>query len=190
MSLRFAILGLIAHSPRSGYDIKRDFERSASHVWNASGSQIYPTLSELEDLGLIEQAKFDSGERRQEFSITPSGLDTLQQWLSRVAITHVQRDPLLLKLFLLDLATPEVRYRQLLALIDDQKKYVAECERHINELKSDPGEVQWRLSSWQLELEITRARLGWATVKLANLVGSDSRVAALEQARQVSLTHD
>ena len=41
MSLRFALLGLIAVEPASGYDLKRAINRSTYFFWDAAGTEIY-----------------------------------------------------------------------------------------------------------------------------------------------------
>src|SRR5438093_632739 len=47
MSLRHALLGLLADHPMTGYDLTRTFDRSLANVWPASHSQIYPELARL-----------------------------------------------------------------------------------------------------------------------------------------------
>ena len=49
----WAILGLIALEPCSGYDVKRIVDRSIRHFWAASYGQIYPELRRLEKAGWI-----------------------------------------------------------------------------------------------------------------------------------------
>ena len=51
MSLRFALLGLLAVEPASGYDLKRAINRSTYFIWNATGPQIYSTLHKLRRKG-------------------------------------------------------------------------------------------------------------------------------------------
>ena len=53
MSLRFALLGLLAVEPASGYDLKRAINRSTYFIWNATGPQIYNTLHKLREEGCI-----------------------------------------------------------------------------------------------------------------------------------------
>lgn len=52
MSLKHILLGMLA-KPASGYDLKKEFEYSLNHYWNAELAQIYPTLAKLEKEGLI-----------------------------------------------------------------------------------------------------------------------------------------
>jgi PadR family transcriptional regulator AphA len=49
MSLRFALLGLLAVQPASGYDLKRAINRSTYFIWNATGPQVYNTLNKLRE---------------------------------------------------------------------------------------------------------------------------------------------
>ena len=54
MSLRHAVLGMLASQPGTGYELTQWFDRSLSHAWHASHSQIYPELAKLEAEGLVE----------------------------------------------------------------------------------------------------------------------------------------
>ena len=47
------ILGLVAWSPRTGYEIKQITDRSTRFFWGASYGQIYPELRRLEAAGLV-----------------------------------------------------------------------------------------------------------------------------------------
>ncbi len=55
MSLKHAILGFLSFKPLSGYDLKKAFDKSVHHFWPANQSQIYRTLSQMTDEGLIEK---------------------------------------------------------------------------------------------------------------------------------------
>ena len=113
-SLRFAILGLLTRQPATGYDIKRDFDRTIGYAWNAHDSQIYPELRRLEADGLIrsEPARHD-GRRRRTYRVTAEGRKALRVWLAEPAGRGFQRDEFLLRLFFLQHVTPEERARVL-----------------------------------------------------------------------------
>jgi PadR family transcriptional regulator, regulatory protein AphA len=105
MSLRHALLGLLAGSPMTGYELNRRFERSLLNVWPAGYSQIYPELGRLSDAGLIRQA--GSGARGKKiYEITPAGLREVQSWL-RTEPDHASRNPAFLRVFFLWLMEPE-----------------------------------------------------------------------------------
>ena len=72
MSLRYALVGLLASRPSSGYELSKRFAVSMAHVWPVGHSQIYPELSRLVADGLIEQT--DEGPRgRKTYAATPAG---------------------------------------------------------------------------------------------------------------------
>ncbi len=54
MSVRYAISGLLARHPSTGYELTQTFDRSLRTSWHASHSQIYPELGKLESAGLAE----------------------------------------------------------------------------------------------------------------------------------------
>jgi PadR family transcriptional regulator AphA len=41
MSLRHAVLGLLAYEPATGYELAQQFDTSLAYAWHASHSQIY-----------------------------------------------------------------------------------------------------------------------------------------------------
>src|SRR6266702_3216205 len=117
MSLRYAMLGLLADRPASGYDLLQRFKRSLANVWPATQSQIYTELAKLADTGLI--AVTDEGPRgRKEYSITDEGLGELRQWLSGTKPRPV-RNEMLLRTFFLGTITPE-QAREYLASIESR----------------------------------------------------------------------
>src|SRR5213596_687898 len=82
-AIRWAVLGLLALRPRSGYDIKQSVDRTIRHFWAASYGQIYPELKRLETAGWIEGSDGSRGARsRRVYTITARGRDELQRWLS------------------------------------------------------------------------------------------------------------
>jgi len=53
MSLRYALLGFLNLGPMTGYDLKKQLDRSTQNFWHAGLNQIYPTLKKMEDEGWI-----------------------------------------------------------------------------------------------------------------------------------------
>ena len=58
-TLGYAILGLLAKEPRTGYQIARAMNRPIGYIWTARHSQIYPELASLEADGLVRHAVVD-----------------------------------------------------------------------------------------------------------------------------------
>ena len=83
MSLKFALLGLLAESPKYGYEIKRRFEGALGNVWSVSYGQLYPTLRRLAELGLVTK-KTEPGKKAADkniYSITEKGRRKMDEWL-------------------------------------------------------------------------------------------------------------
>src|SRR6476646_12101689 len=105
-AVTWAILGLVAEQPRSGYDLKRSIDRTIRHFWAASYGQIYPELKRLEEAGWISGA--DGGNRaRRVYRATPAGRAALVDWLHGEETRIELRDESLLRLFFADTLPPE-----------------------------------------------------------------------------------
>jgi|SRR5579859_3548765 len=101
MSLRYALLGLLAEEPASGYDLARKFERNLRrYAWHAQHSQIYPELNRLAADGLATVV--EEGPRgRRTYAITEPGRIELRRWVLDANDEPVVRNEHTLRLFLL-----------------------------------------------------------------------------------------
>jgi PadR family transcriptional regulator, regulatory protein AphA len=101
MSLRYALLGLLAEEPASGYDLARKFERNLRrYAWHAQHSQIYPELNRLAADGLAKV--IEEGPRgRRTYAITNVGRSELRRWVLDPDDEPVVRNEHTLKLFLM-----------------------------------------------------------------------------------------
>jgi DNA-binding PadR family transcriptional regulator len=75
--LRLVLLKLIADEPRHGYDLIRAIEELTGGEYAPSPGVIYPTLTLLQDMGLIEEAGADGP--RKAFQVTQEGRDHLAE---------------------------------------------------------------------------------------------------------------
>lgn len=102
MSVRNAILGLLAQQPRHGYELRAAFEAliGGDEIWNVKPAQIYATLSRLEEAGLVRQdsIKQDNGPEKRIYSLTTTGQSELAQWFVTGVATEHQRDEFFVKL--------------------------------------------------------------------------------------------
>ena len=83
MSLKFALLGLLAEGPKYGYEIKQEFEGALGNVWSVSYGQLYPTLRRLSELEWVTKrtAPGKKAAEKNIYSITPKGKKKLDEWL-------------------------------------------------------------------------------------------------------------
>src|ERR1700747_2467768 len=80
----YVVLGMVRLGARSGYEIKQTVEQSIRFFWTISPVQIYPSLVQLEEAGLITGRADPQGKRRRRtYEITPAGELALRQWLRR-----------------------------------------------------------------------------------------------------------
>ncbi|SCK27381.1 DNA-binding transcriptional regulator, PadR family [Streptomyces sp. SceaMP-e96] len=128
MSLRHAVLGLLAESPASGYDLMKLFNASLASVWPATQSQVYGELGKLTTAGLVEVAAH--GPRgRKEYAITEDGLTELRHWLTDIEPSGPQRHDGLLRVFFLGIVTPLEAQTYLLHQAERAARARAELER-------------------------------------------------------------
>ena len=98
---RNAILGVLAYGPSTGYEIRKLLSETTAHFWRESYGQIYPTLEELHEEGLIEIVEHQTtGRESRRFAIREAGAAELRQWIrSPEVVFKPGRNELLLKLF-------------------------------------------------------------------------------------------
>lgn len=108
--LEYALLGLLAQEPRSGYDLRKVFQETPLGHYSDSPGTIYPALARMESRRLIRGRVASGGRRRRLLAIAPKGRDALLAWLDApvdVAAVSKQRGALELRLaFYSDHRTP------------------------------------------------------------------------------------
>lgn len=157
MSLRHALLAMLAEQPKSGYELTKEFDREMGNVWAARHSQIYPELAKLLEAGLI--ALDDEGPRgRKRYRITPDGRAEAIAWLQHTGDRTI-RNEALLKMFFLELLAPEDQRR----LLDRELEY----HRHrLDYYRSLPAPESAKA---QLGARYNEAMIGWLEFVLAHV---------------------
>ena len=132
MSLRYALLGLLAEEPASGYDLTRKFERVLQrYAWHAKNSQIYPELGQLCAEGLISVV--DEGPRgRRTYAITDAGRAELRRWMRNPPEVFVVRNEFVLRLFLLSALEPDEARAALRHLADETDVALADLREQVD----------------------------------------------------------
>lgn len=104
MSVRHAILGLLAQKPRHGYELHAAFSAVVGGAtWDVKPAQIYTTLERLEESGMVH-TESDLGEgkepERRIYAITTDGREALNEWFAEGVPTEHQRDEFYVKLMI------------------------------------------------------------------------------------------
>jgi PadR family transcriptional regulator, regulatory protein AphA len=147
----FAILGLLAEGPRSGYDIKKEVEERLSHFWSESYGHIYPMLRRLHDRDLVvkEVERQEGRPDRNVYHITEGGRRALEGWFAEPPAPVRPRNELLLRIFLGRHARPEHLIRDVRAfregVEESQSRLRAVRDRIEAEAGSHPDRIYWDL---------------------------------------------
>jgi DNA-binding PadR family transcriptional regulator len=120
MSVKYAMLGILAEKDLHGYEIKNSFDEKVGDFWSLNYGQIYSTLDRLEkeDLVTHDRQAQDKRPDRKIYSITRKGRKELEEWLSTpVPKVRALRDEFFIKLLFME----KSNIASLLTLIEKQK---------------------------------------------------------------------
>ncbi|MBE2201279.1 MAG: PadR family transcriptional regulator [Anaerolinea sp.] len=170
MSLHHAILGILSVMPMTGYDLKTQaFDQSVAHFWQADQSQIYRTLSKMQEDGWVRHEVEVQAERpnRKVFHLTDAGRAELTRWLHTEQSLPVNREAFLVQMFF----GASLSNETLLALIAGQRaghvKRLAAFEQipvpPLEKPDIDRVRTLWRLTL-ELGMTIEQAYLDWLDV--------------------------
>ena len=177
MSLRFALLGLLAVQPASGYDLKRAINRSTYFIWNATGPQIYNTLNSLREDGYItSRAQAQRGKPDKHIhTITRSGRAALKDFMEEPIRAAVTRDEVLLRIFFGNFASKTSIKRELesyLERIGDERAQMEATEARIN---AHPGRKHEARRFQLLSLRIKVAQIRAMEQELGRFLSNGGR---------------
>jgi DNA-binding PadR family transcriptional regulator len=136
-TLEYALLGLVAMAPMSGYDVHKLFATTPLAHFSSSPGAIYPALRRLEKRGLLKAALDRKTETRPRrvYSLTPAGEAGLEAWLrqpvTREELVRGEGAPILR----FSLAGQRLPRRELLAYLGTYRRaleaYVEELEGYL-----------------------------------------------------------
>jgi len=138
MSLKFAVLGLLADSPQTGYDLRKVFDGSVSYFWQAKFQQVYGELRRLERGGLVEKREVPQVGRptKKVYSITEKGQTALFAWLDTPSSLSAVRDEFLVKVASIGRLPPEraiLRFREHRRLHEERLATYRLVESRLNQ---------------------------------------------------------
>jgi DNA-binding PadR family transcriptional regulator len=81
VSVRHALLALLAEGPKYGLRLQQEFQERTGEVWPLNVGQVYMTLQRLERAGLVESDGEDGTGTQKRFRMTPAGHAELDGWL-------------------------------------------------------------------------------------------------------------
>lgn len=163
MSLRHAVLGLLAERPMTGFDLVREFDIARSVIWPAPQNEVYRLLAKLRGEGLIvETASGARGSRT--YAATDSGRAELSAWLAAPSDYTLRYEPMLKAVFLGSAGADATcaRARDDLTFFQAQIDAIEKAERARASAGDDP-----RREARRMALGFYRAMAAWAAAVLA-----------------------
>jgi DNA-binding PadR family transcriptional regulator len=112
MSVKYAVLGLLAQRRGYGYDLVQRFEEQVGSAWQLNAGAIYVALDKLEQEGLVRplmpedaaapvsRRRTTRGAPRVIYEATPQGLERFEDWMATGSSMSPLREELHLKLAL------------------------------------------------------------------------------------------
>ena len=167
MSLNFAVLGILSYKSMTGYDLKKIIQDSTFMHWSGNNNQIYKSLTELLDKGLVTNVvkHQESSPTKKIYTITSEGLAALKEWVLS------QSDPSEIKKpFLVQLAwSKQLNSSELNMLLDGYENQVMmQCVMEKNNKKDTnflPDRTALETTIWSLINDNIRRtyenELGW-----------------------------
>jgi PadR family transcriptional regulator, regulatory protein AphA len=156
-----ALLGMLAHGERSGYDLSRRVEDSIGYLWSPSRSQIYRVLPRLVDRGLARSREVEQRGRPDKalYALTPVGRRALRAWLEEAEDEPADRTVYPLKLFFCDFAPPQAALAQLAAY----RRYLERLLTRYRDIEARPTDSRLIYPRIVLAHGITRVEstLAW-----------------------------
>ena len=126
-----ALLGLLRKGPMSGYDLRKDVERSVGYFWAPAKTQIYATLPRLVEAGFATQQRVVQSAKPDKtiYDLTDAGREALREWVETAPLDAGQgRNLILLKLYLGEGASLESLQRQLSERAEEAERLQAELQ--------------------------------------------------------------
>lgn len=191
MSLEHAILGFLYYIPLTGYDLKKAFDASVDHFWPADQSQIYRTLTRLEEHGWVEAKVIQQENRppRHVYSLTQSGREELRRWLTTALPPEEVRVPWLLQVFFSGqlsneeiLANFERVAAQLRARLKHARGVSERSSAYMEAVASPRDSFLWMLTL-DYRIKVMEAELAWIEETIQRLQRNEQPPAGKQQER-------
>ncbi|WP_301171966.1 PadR family transcriptional regulator [Brevibacillus nitrificans] len=132
-TLAYGLLGLVARTPSSGYDLMLQLQP----YWQAKHSQIYPLLAKLEQEGYMQFTRVHQTDRpdKKVYSITEKGEIALKLWLAEPPAEPVTRDEMVLKAYCLQLTDAKSARALFTGRIEQCKEHMQMYEHVMQEME-------------------------------------------------------
>jgi PadR family transcriptional regulator, regulatory protein AphA len=180
----YAVLGLLARRPSSGYELGTRAAASIDNFWPLTRTHIYGELAKLEALGYVVGVEVTQEHLpdKRVYSVTPQGIQALDAWLADPDPGIPRpRQPMLVKFFFGERLAPEqaaallARYRA--QALTRRDKVAASAAADAAAVAADPdsprrfGRAAALFGLRRDEADLAWIDEVWAELRLPNLEG-------------------
>ena len=181
MSVRHALLALLAEGPKYGLQLREEFVERTGEVWPLNVGQVYTTLQRLERDGLVESDDTADPGPQKGFRITEGGEQELAGWLRTPPdLAAPPRDELVIKV-LVAVRIPGVNVHD---VIQVHRRYLVELMQQWTRLKEAEADSDLGLA---LVIDAELFRLD-SVIRWLDAADGRLRRAALEPAAEPTTT--
>ena len=145
MSVRHALLALLAEGPKYGLQLREEFEARTGEVWPLNVGQVYTTLQRLERDGLASAESDDAAQDGPQkiYRITADGEAELAGWLRTPPdMASPPRDELVMKV-LVAMRVPGTNVHE---VIQVHRRYLVELMQQWTRIKEAEAESDLSLA--------------------------------------------
>jgi len=173
MNIQNVILGFLLDGPKTGYDLKREFDATVSYFFEATFSGIYPALRKMENDGLVakEVIPQEGKPSKNVYEITEQGRAAFAEYLASPVAPSVQRSDLLLRIFFGSHSSED----QIRDWLRQERNRLADALIHLQSMQSanppETAEHSFRLKTLEFGIGQIRMGLEWVDRELSNLAG-------------------
>ncbi len=109
-TLGYALLGLLAREPMTGYDLTHKLDSPIGYMWSAHHSQVYPTLRDLEHQKQVRHRVVSGHGPRDTklYSVTAKGKQALRTWVASPLPPPESRSEFMLRVRAIWMVSPDV----------------------------------------------------------------------------------
>lgn len=192
MSLQYVILGWLNYEPMTGYDLNSVIEVSTHHFWSTSQSQIYRTLSKIEEEGWVTQEVIFQETRppRKVYHITESGQAALKEWLTTFHKPKTPRIPWLIQIFF----ASQISDEEIIAVLEKKLTNLRarlsriQAARSISAQNYDGTEEVRDIFYWNLTIDfgetLIQSRIQWIEKTLVRIRSREYQKINLDAIRE------
>jgi DNA-binding PadR family transcriptional regulator len=174
-TLDYAVLGLLARRPGTGYEVAARLRQPVGYYWTESHGGIYPSLYRLVDAGLatVETRPGPGPHDKKIYSATATGVAELGVWAAQPPDDPPPRDELLLKvssLWASDRSAAVAMLRAESERWEAQRQEYAGIVAELDERHPQVGDAQWcGLQTARRGVDFARGRRDWCRRMVSDL---------------------